>query len=130
MKKMSIIVLAVVMLALGTAGGCTSNPPRTAQEAVFTAISVDYETALDVAIAYDSLPPCELPSAPVVCSSAGIVHAIKAAKDKASPLVKAAKAAVLDPNFGASNVQTAIVLAQQAVAALTAITNQLTPPAP
>jgi hypothetical protein len=123
--KSYIRAFALVVL-LCAVSACTGNlKPTNAQNAVFEATSLEYQTALDIAIAYDSLPDCAVPSHPPLCSSTSTVVAIKAAKDKASPAIKAAQAAVRDPNFGASNIQTAIVLAQQAVALLTAITSQL-----
>lgn len=125
-RAIFVALFAIVAILAVSAGGCTKNiQPDTAQQAVFETIALQYQTALDVAIAYDSLPPCEVEPHPPLCSTTATVKAIKAAKDQASPVVKAAEAAVRDPNFDQSKVQAAIVIAQQAVAALTAITNQL-----
>lgn len=117
--------IASFMLVALLAGCTGALKPDTAQQAVFETIALQYQTALDVAIAYDSLPPCEAKPAPPLCSTTATVKAIKAAKDQASPAVKAAEAAVRDPNFDQNNVQKAIVIAQQAVAALTEITSKL-----
>lgn len=111
-----------LMGSLALLAGCTTAiKPTTPQQAVYAAVALDYQTALDVAITYDSLPPCEAVVHPPLCSTTAAVKAIKDAKDKASPLVKAAEAAVRDPNMGQNAVQSAVVIAQQAVNALTAI---------
>lgn len=123
-RLLAIPVVLAMFVALCAFPGCASTPTN-AQNAVYQAVADDYDTALDIAIAYDSLPACELPTAPVLCSNKSTVLAIKAAKDKASPLVKAAEQAVRDPNFDGNNVQKAIAIAQAAVAALTSITSTL-----
>lgn len=98
--------------------------PQTPAQSVFL-IKNDYQAALTVAVAYKNLPPCGQPASPVICSDAKVVAQLQKADDVAYPALQAAETTARTPGAGA-NAATAIVAAQQAVAALTAITSTLT----
>ena len=115
MKRL-LIALPLLLAACTTQ---QTNPQATVYQIVSS-----YDLALEVAIAYDSLPACGTVGATKVCSDAAVTRKIKQAKDTASVAVHAAENAVRDPSFSQSQVQALIVSAQQAVVALTAILNQ------
>jgi hypothetical protein len=102
--------------------GCGSVKPTNPQQQVFE-ISQTYEDALEAALVYDNLPDCT--PGVTVCSTKEIRQKIKVAKDAASPAIKAAQTTVRDPNFSASTGSAVIVAAENAVAALAAITAAL-----
>jgi hypothetical protein len=110
-------LLAVALLALTAACAVT---PQSPQQAVFAA-KQDYAVALTVAVAYRRLPACG-PAAPPVCSDKAVVTRLQKADDAAAALLDGAEATV---RAGGGNVQMAITAAQQAVAALTSVTQTL-----
>jgi hypothetical protein len=67
-----------------------------------------------------------VPNAPIsLCREQAISNKIKTAKDVASPALKAAQAAVRDPSFDTSTANAVMAAAEQALLALTQITNTL-----
>jgi len=116
------IIAALALVAL-TGFGC-STTPQTPQQAVY-AIQGTYAGALTIAVAYKRLPPCGQPASPTLCSNSDIVGRLQKADDIAYPTLIGAQTVVRSAETG-SNVQTAILAAQQAVAAFAAITNTLT----
>jgi hypothetical protein len=110
MKKLIIaLVLAVA--------ACTTQPTSPAQ-AVFQ-IESNYAAALAVAVTYKNLPPCP---GTVLCSDAQVVVRLQKADDAASALLQGAQTTV---RSGASGSDLAIKAAEQAVGALTSITQTL-----
>ncbi len=100
---------------------CSTTPQSPAQ-AVY-AVQGNYAAALTIAVAYKQLPSCATTTA-TLCSKPDIVVKLQKADDVAYPALQAAQNTVRQPNAGA-NAQTAIFAAEQAVAALTAITSTL-----
>jgi hypothetical protein len=115
MKRIASIFLAVLLAACAT--GIT-----TPQQTIYQA-TADYNAAASIVIAYKALPPC--PAATVVCSDAAVVVRLKQADTVAYNALVAAEATARTPGAGA-NAATALVAANQAIAALTAISSALT----
>jgi hypothetical protein len=115
--KSTVSVLCLSVFLAGCLSGVKSSNP---QQAVFQ-LETGLKDAETVAVAYDSLPSCST-GATLVCSSTNVAVQLKNAKDVAQVAVSNAEKAVRDPNFAAGGVSEAIVSAQAAVAALTAIT--------
>lgn len=109
-------LLACFLLA--ACAGAPTTPAQTIYD-----VESGYAAALAVAVAYKSLPPCA-PAAPVICSQPNVVAQLQKADDVAYQALTAAQNTVRTPGAGA-NAQTAIVAAQQALQALTAITATL-----
>jgi hypothetical protein len=107
----------------GLLTSCATTPTSNPQASVFQ-IKQNYELALQVAVAYDNLPPC-VAGVKAVCSEHAVKVKLKTAKDVASPAIQAAENAVRDPTFSASASQAVVSAANQAVIALTAITAAL-----
>lgn len=101
---------------------CATAPTDPAS-AVFAATST-YAGALSVAVAYRQLPPCAQPVRPVLCSDAQVVKDLQRADDAAFAALTAAQRIARTPGAGA-NIPTALNAANQALAALTAITANL-----
>jgi hypothetical protein len=121
MKSFRIILSALMALALL---GCASGgAPQDPQQSIY-ALQSGYRTALTVAVAYKQLPPCGMATSPLLCSSPKVVAQVQQADDVAYQAIKAAETTVRTPGAGA-NAQTALVAAQQALAALTSITATL-----
>ena len=120
MNKFLVFAFVALLPACATTPtGSTSNP----QASVFQ-IKQSYELALQVAVAYDNLPPC-VTGVKAICSEHSVKLKLKQAKDVASPAIQAAENAVRDPTFNASASSAVITAANQAVIALTAITAAL-----
>lgn len=113
-------LFAGLMFALLAA--CSTAPQSPAQSVY--AVQGNYAAALTIAVAYKQLPDCATTAA-TLCSKPDIVARLQKADDVAYPALQAAQNIVRQPNAGA-NATTAIFAAQQAVAALTAITSTLT----
>lgn len=109
--------IAVLLLA-----ACASAPQTPAQSVY--AVQGSYAAALQAAVAYKQLPSCAQPAAPKLCSDAAVVKKLQAADDAAYAALTAAQNIVRTPGAGL-NIQTAIVAAQNAVQAMTAITASL-----
>lgn len=116
MKKL-IFVLAFAL------SSCASVPETPAQK-VFAATQM-YDVALSVAVAYKELPSCDLPSAPKICSDAGVVETVQKADTVAYESLTAAQAIVRAPAPTQSALQTAVLWAQGAIKAFANITNSL-----
>jgi hypothetical protein len=115
----SYLAYVILVCALAAcAGGTAQTPAQTVYQ-----VQSDYAAALVVAVAYKNLPDCALPGHPVLCSQATIIKQLQDADDIAYPTLTAAQNTVKVQ--GATNAQTAVNAAQQAVAALTAITSKL-----
>lgn len=122
MKAIRTIIAGIILAVLSA---CATTGPTTPAQTVYQVESA-YTAALTVALAYKNLPPCVAGGAPL-CSKAEIVQQLQQADDLAYPALQAAQNTVRSPGAGA-NAQTAVVAAQQAVAALTAITSKLQVP--
>jgi hypothetical protein len=112
-------IIATLFLAIIAA--CTTAP-KTPAQTVFL-IESDYAAALTIAVQYKALPDCAIAQS-VICSKLDVVAKIQKADDVAYPLLQAAQKVVRVEGAGA-NAQTAVMAAQQAVAALTSITQTL-----
>ena len=115
MKQVLVIVLSVMLAACG-------STPTTPQQTIYQ-VTANYNAAAQIIIAYKALPPC--PAATFLCSEANIVDKLKQADNVAYEALKAAEATARTPGAGA-NAATALVAANEAVAALTAISSILT----
>ena len=116
-------LIGALLLAFALAGlGCATTPQTPAQSVY--QVQGSYAAALQIAVTYKQLPNCAKPDAPVLCSNAQVVAQLQKADDVAYAALTAAQNTVRTAGAGA-NVQTAIVAAQQAVAALTSITATL-----
>lgn len=100
---------------------CVSTP-QTPQQSVFAA-KQSYAVALTVAVAYKRLPLCA-PTAPPLCHKTEVVAQLQKIDTASSALLDAAETTVRAPGAGA-NAATAILAAEQAVAAFTTITSAL-----
>ena len=114
-----IILASCVALA---ACGSVPPAPKTPAQAAYE-LTAAYAGALTVAVAYDRLPPC--PAASPVCSTVANKAAIKAAVDRADPLVTSAQVIARATSPDASAVSNAIVAAVAAVGQLSTITTSL-----
>ena len=113
----------ITAIALTSLAVACAVQPQTPAQGVY-AVQGAYASALTIAVAYKQLPPCGLPTSPKLCSNASVVTKLQAADNAAYAALSAAQVTVATPGAGL-NAQTAIVAAEQAVQALTAITNQL-----
>ena len=121
MKALKRAALAAV-LALGIAA-CANNAPTTPQQTIYE-VEGAYNDAATVIVAYKSLPTCGSPGATALCSKPEVIAQLKQADNAAYNALVAAETTARTPGAGA-NAQTALVAAQQAVAALTAISSTL-----
>lgn len=112
----------IAALALAILAACTTTP-QTPQQTIYTATNT-YNAAVTVALAYKALPACS-PTAPPICAKPEIVAKLKEADTVAYNALVAAENVARSPNAGA-NAQTALIAANQAIAALAAITATLT----
>lgn len=122
MKRLPIFIAGIVLAVLAA---CTTTPTTPAQ--TIYQVESNYAAALTVAVAYKNLPPCGQAAAPLLCSRADVVRKLQLADEVAYPALQAAQNTARSPGAGA-NAQTAVLAAQQAVAALTAITATLEVP--
>lgn len=112
-------ILAILILALEGCATTGGDPQRT----VF-AIKGGYEVALTAAVTYRNLPACSA-TVKLPCSDKAIVTQLQRAQPAARATLDAAEAAVRDPKFGGNVTDTAIVSAQAALRAFTAIMDTL-----
>lgn len=110
--------LYVVLLFLA---GCSGTPQKP-EQIVYDAHG-KYVTALQVAVAYKGLPPCETGSGPI-CKKASIVTEVQNADDVAYPILSGAQAAVRAPSTGL-NLDLIARAADEAVKAFKTITDKL-----
>ena len=118
--KMLLALALTALLAACTTTGSTQTPAQT----VFAATS-GYNAALAVAVTYKNLPSCELPAAPKICSDKSVVSTLQKADDAAYVALQSAQTIVRTPTSTQSALDTAALWANEAVSALTKITNQL-----
>ena len=97
--------------------------PQSPAQTVF-ALEAGYDAALNIAIAYATLPRCA-PAGPVLCSDAAIVRQANAVAQQAWAALRAAEAAVRTAAPNRSRIVQAIAAAQAALAAFRAITDHL-----
>lgn len=118
--KIRYFLAALVAVILAA---CATVQPQTPAQAVYQ-VKSNYAAALEVAVAYTRLPRCTEPVTVPICSRYDVIVRLQQADRAAAPALDAAEKVVRAPDAGA-NPQTAILAAQQAVAALTAITSTL-----
>lgn len=114
-----------ILLALACTGalaGC-SAAPKTAAQTVF-ALQATYDAALDVAVAYATLPRCA-PGAPAVCSDGAAVRRVNAAAHQAWAAIRAAQALARAAKPDVTALANARADAELALAVFTALTTQL-----
>lgn len=112
-------------IALSLLAACASAPGdggTTPQQAVYQ-MQGAFNAALSVAVAYKNLPTCA-PTAPPLCSKPETVSKVVQAANATQEALSAAQDTVRSPGAGA-NAQTALLGAQRALQALTAITATL-----
>lgn len=118
------ILATLALVALTACAGIGVPAPKTPAQIVLETKAI-YTGALVIAVQYKQLPSCAIPMHPVLCSDGAIVTKLQKADDIAKPLIDTAQKAVDDPRLGKSAVDNAIVAAQSALGALTAITSTL-----
>lgn len=111
-------LLIGLALGIGLTACAGIQPPQSPAQAVYAAHGA-YATALTAALAYKQLPSCKAAKPP--CSDPGLVVQIQAADDLAYEALSGAQRAVRTPGFGADRMQTAIAVANQAIATFSAI---------
>jgi len=120
MMKM-IRVLVVSMLCAGMLGACASGsmalPAQSIDQAKKTVlvVSLSYNVALAVAVAYNKLPRCEQLGAPLLCSKTAVVVQLRKANEAASASLDAAESAVQRIGESPTVVNAAVVSAQSAL---------------
>jgi hypothetical protein len=111
-------ILAMTLALAAVVAGCATVQPTNAGQAVLDAYR-QYTELAEGAAAYGSLPFCDTkPTGVVVCADRELVKQIKVVRDNTEPVIKQAKAAVLDPNFNGSAADRWVVIANNALAAL------------
>jgi len=114
-------ILASALLAFALVG-CASAP-QNPQQAVYQSKSA-YQVALTGAVTYKRLAPCSaIVKQP--CSDAKVVDQLRKADNTAIAALDAAETAVRTPGFGADIQKSALVAAQAALSAFTAIVANL-----
>ena len=118
MRWLKSVILSIVLV------GCASSPTGQSPQSVVFATRAAYEAALIVAVEYKKLPVCTVP-APAICSDPGIVTQLQQADNVANIAITSATSAVRTPQVGSNAIDKAIVAANAALGAFTAITSQL-----
>lgn len=113
----------VALLLVGLVAACANQNTGPSPANIVYAAKQTFVGAQTLAIQYVSLPRCGQPSSPPLCSDQGVVDAIKKGNNDAVIALDAAEKTVRDPNASGSVVNAAVVGAQNAVAAFTAIVN-------
>jgi hypothetical protein len=122
MKQLKVVLMALVLAGCQTLGLASSPTPA---QSVFAAKET-FLAAVVVADKYKALPTCTAPMVTIVCKKDSVVVALQKAANAANASLDAAQATVTDPTFAGGDVaQKALLAAQNAVVALTAITSQL-----
>jgi hypothetical protein len=125
---MKLTLTAILACTLAICAGCATVQANNPGQKVLD-IYRQYTEAAEGAAAYGKLPSCDTNPGTVLCSDRDLVQQIKVVRDNTEPVVKSAKAAVLDPNFNGTTAQRWTVIAQNALDALNAIAGHL-PKAP
>jgi hypothetical protein len=118
MNRIKLYTISVALALAACAGGLS---PTTPQQTIYTVTS-DYTAAATVVLAYKALPVC--PAATALCKDPAIVQKLRDADTIAYNALVAAENTARTPGAGA-NAATALVAANQAIAAFTAITATL-----
>jgi hypothetical protein len=122
------VALVVALTACGTtavnSGGTTTTGPSAQAQIDVYKLQRDYNAGLIIAVAYKNLPDCAVAGHPILCSQDSVIKQLQDADDIAAPSLLAAQNTVRAK--GATNAQTALIAAQEAVNALTTITSKLT----
>lgn len=121
--KLKLILAAALVATIAACASAPSGQSLTPAQQVYQ-ITSNYDAALQVAVAYANLPRCGQAASPTLCSKSEVIVQLQKANSAALPLLTAAQNTVTAPGAGA-NAQTALNAAQQAVAALTAISSTL-----
>lgn len=97
--------------------------PNTPAQTAF-ALEAGYDAAINIAIAYASLPRCA-PAVPQPCSEPVVVRRTNTVAHQAWGTIRAAQSAVQARRADPAGIAPAIAAAQAALAALRAITDQM-----
>lgn len=117
-----LVIFAVLIL---TACGTALPPkPETPAQAVYLAQG-DYDVALVAAVKYKNLPDCSVQNHPVLCSDAKVVSKVQEVANGAWLALQSAQTTVRDPKFSSSDMDKAVLSAQNAVGAFSAIVKTL-----
>lgn len=114
MKRLAVIVL------LGLLSACSSGATPSQQNVVLASKNT-LVAAQTLAIQYTSLPRCGAPTAPPLCSDAGVVTSIRKANADAVVALDAAEKVVRDPTATSSAINEAIAASTNEVNALQTI---------
>jgi hypothetical protein len=120
MKIARITFTTLCLAALVFSAGCATVQPTNAGQAVLDTYR-QYTELAEGAAAYGALPFCDSVAKGTICSDRSLVKQIKVVRDNTEPVIKQAKAAVLDPDFNGTAAQRWVVIANNALAALRAI---------
>jgi hypothetical protein len=122
MRKLMLALVA--SFALSACATTVELPElQTPAQKVFAAKGI-FDAALVVANQYKALPMC--PSSGFLCHEPSVVASIVTIAEAADDVLDAAEATVRNPIFAGSDTEAKVVIsAQNAVAALTAITDRL-----
>jgi hypothetical protein len=121
MKRFAFAISLLAILALA-ACGTQGVKPQTARQ-TYAIASGDFDAAQAIVLKYEALPPCG--GAAKLCRNEATVAKAKTAVLNASAALDMARKTIDDPSFGTGAAQTAMVIAQNALALLTAITASL-----
>ncbi len=117
MRKIVAIALFLALGACQLAGGTTTTLDGAgAQKAVYAA-KASYAAALTVAVAYNELPRCNKPAAPIVCSDVNAVAQLRKADQAASAALDSAETGVRQLGSSPTVLTAAVIAAQRAVEA-------------
>jgi hypothetical protein len=119
-------ILAGAALLLLAACSTVGGTPQSPAQAVFQAKGA-FASALVAANAYNALPRCEKPAAPVICARQDIVALMRKTAATADATLDSAEATVRTPGIDADALRFAIVAAQNATQALVKIVAQFAP---
>ena len=120
MKRITQLVFAT--LAAFALFAC-STAPTTPQQSIYQ-LESNYNAAAQIVLAYKALPTCGGVATTVLCSKPEVIAQLKQADNVAYSALVAAENTVRTQGAGA-NANTAMVAAQQAIQALTAISAAL-----
>jgi hypothetical protein len=125
-RAVSIVTVLILSLCAFTFPGCSTVDVKNPQQAVLVAYG-NYTQAAEGAAYYGTLPLCdEIPAGTyAVCANRALVLQVEVVLNGTRPIIEGAKKTVLDPKFDDSKADAVVVSAQNALAALTAITATL-----
>jgi len=120
LKRYSFLILIAALTGCSSTGGTRTERP---EQIVYDAHG-KYVTALQVAVAYKSLPSCDEAGAGPLCAKASVIEEVQNADNVAYPILTGAQAAVRAPSTGL-NLGLIAKAADEAVKAFKAITDRL-----